>query len=424
MINFCFESINGGKNFVKSNDINTSGFDRFTSSPFFNRMNIICSRNLKYWNWIKSFSIEDKPERYIIPVGVNNDPSNWAGGNLWNRQDIPSFFNYINEIYLNDLRNKNAFLLIDSSLEGYHDDLVFNFLHNECDHFMIPPTQIIFVTGNSIIEERYRLWLYFNPKEENINVIPYSHFENDVFLQAQDMGNKIPKFDDQVKYKSNNEDKIKLYSFLNKKTREHRIWFYTLLHQQNMLDEGLVSMNNFVSHERTLSSTTMSKKLSDIVSMTTPKTIYNTPNQLFDNGFYVKRIHYQTTLDSWVSLISEARFEDSEGTVFLSEKIFKPIACHHPFIILGNRNSLVELKKLGYMTFEDYFDESYDNETDIKRMESIIKTIKDIQKIKNKLDWFKGMEKILKHNYDVIRYNTTEVSPPGFDKIKKIFYIN
>jgi hypothetical protein len=191
-----------------------------------------------------------------------------------------------------------------------------------------------------------------------------------------------------------------------------------------MLDEGLVSMNNFASHERTLSSTTMSKKLSDIVSMTTPKTIYNTPNQLFDNGFYVKRIHYQTTLDSWVSLISEARFEDSEGTVFLSEKIFKPIACQHPFIILGNRNSLVELKKLGYMTFENYFDESYDNETDIKRMESIIKTIKDIQKIKNKLDWFKGMEKILKHNYDVIRYNTTEVPPLGFDKIKKIFYIN
>ena len=45
---------------------------------------------------------------------------------------------------------------------------------------------------------------------------------------------------------------------------------------------------------------------------------------------------------------------------FITEKTFRPIACGHPFIVLGNNNILKTLHDLGFETFGSLWDESYD----------------------------------------------------------------
>ena len=103
---------------------------------------------------------------------------------------------------------------------------------------------------------------------------------------------------------------------------------------------------------------------------TLPSLIYGISNEIESPGFYINRVNHKVCDDSWISVISEARFEDEEGTVFLSEKVFKPIATHHPFIVMGNKHSLKEMKKLGYKTFSKWIDESYDNNPlDFERFE-------------------------------------------------------
>jgi len=47
-------------------------------------------------------------------------------------------------------------------------------------------------------------------------------------------------------------------------------------------------------------------------------------------------------------------------TVFVTEKTCKPLAYFHPFMALGAPGTLAFLKKLGYETFENIFDETYD----------------------------------------------------------------
>ena len=47
---------------------------------------------------------------------------------------------------------------------------------------------------------------------------------------------------------------------------------------------------------------------------------------------------------------------------FLTEKTFKPMAYGMPFMIFGNRNSLKRVRELGFKTFPEWFDESYDEE--------------------------------------------------------------
>jgi len=62
--------------------------------------------------------------------------------------------------------------------------------------------------------------------------------------------------------------------------------------------------------------------------------------------------------NSLVTVVTETHFVERD--VFLTEKIFKPIAAGHPFILLGSWRTLEILRKLGYRTDFDMFDDSYD----------------------------------------------------------------
>lgn len=429
-MNFVFEDLSTHRNFVENRETNGMGSNRFTIAPLYNRM--VCLRgfnrglNSKYKDHFWDFDIENRPKKYIIPIGVNNDPRMWAGGKFSSNEDVPSLFEFINEDYLNDLIHGDAYLLIDSSWEGYHQDWVFNFFHKECETRNIPINKIIYVTGNSIVEQRYQNWLKENPQEIQMNPLPYSHFENDVFFNSLKMlrNDDLPTFEQQIFYKETNLENIKLYNNLNKKSREHRIWFYSRLFDNNLLEKGLVSMNEIPVSERRYCGQFMEHEYAESFIKTLPSLIYGISNEIEDTGFYINRINHRVCDDSWISVISEARFEDEEGTVFLSEKVFKPIATHHPFIIVGNKHSLREMKKLGYKTFSEWIDESYDELDDLDRMDAIIKVLKDIDKIKNKLEWFKSMEKVLKHNYNILNRNVTKKYPYAFGKLLEICEFN
>lgn len=64
---------------------------------------------------------------------------------------------------------------------------------------------------------------------------------------------------------------------------------------------------------------------------------------------------------------------------WISEKIFKPIAYQHPFIVWGSAGTLGYLKEQGFETFDHVIDESYDtiiNHDD--RLQKIVLVIKNL----------------------------------------------
>jgi hypothetical protein len=423
-MNFVFEKLENSRNFVENWVKNNAGSDRFTVAPLYNRM--VCLRGLNnlYVETFREYPIEHRPDKYIIPIGVNNDPGMWAGGKYSSDTTIQSLFEFLNEIYLKDLREGNAYLLIDSSFEGYHCDWIFDFFHNECNGYGISPNQIFFVTGNSIVEERYKMWLEKNPQKVNMHPLPYSHFESDVYGEIRHLeweGNPLKTYEQHLDYKVQNVENIKLFNNLNKKTREHRVWFFSKLYQNNLLEKGLVSMNKFTPYERQYCDIEIDQNIFSEVQNILPCDLYGKSNETLDTGYYIRRIYEQPHLDSWVSVVSEAQYEDIQGTIFLSEKMFKPIACHHPFMVLGNKNSLYEMRKLGYETFSKWIDEEYDLLPDSQRMDAIIKSLNEFNKEKNKLSIFKDMEEVLKHNYNILKRNASEQPPYSANVIDKIF---
>ena len=98
------------------------------------------------------------------------------------------------------------------------------------------------------------------------------------------------------------------------------------------------------------------------------------------------------------SLVSETH--DSNDEIFMTEKIWKAILAEHVFIVHGNLNYIKKLQELGFKTFGDYFDESYDQEiVQKRRIEKIVTTCKTLLQS----DWHKiysETEAIRKHNLD------------------------
>lgn len=410
------------KNFINCDDINPSRVPRFGPSPVIHAANVYYATKINEGelnsNIIKFLPFNSNVDNYIISTSVNHSPDDWTGYN----PKVKSLFFYLNEKYLTDLRTGNALLLIDQSFEGYQTSWLWEWFHKECLEYEISPKSVIYVTGNLIADEVYEKWANERGITERLFVVGYPHFEIDVAMTALNKfknRDPLPNFNNHIEYKNNND--IKTYCCLNKRIREHRVWFYYYLSKSGLIPNGLVSMNTFDSQIWEWEGEKFD--MSDVNTMLNelPILVYNKPNDELDDSYYIKRFNPEICLDTYISVISEAQCGDSDETIFISEKTFKPIATHHPFIIMGNRYSIKKMKELGYKTFDEYVDQSYDDLPTHQRLQKIIETIKKIDNIKDKNEWFMKLQDDIEHNYNNLISKVTEKPPDAFIKVLEYY---
>jgi hypothetical protein len=85
--------------------------------------------------------------------------------------------------------------------------------------------------------------------------------------------------------------------------------------------------------------------------------------------------------ETYLSMVVESLVDcGSKYTkVFVTEKTFKPIAFHHPLIVYGNQHTLRFLKELGFATFDNLWNEEYDEISNgFRRRNAVIRTLKDV----------------------------------------------
>lgn len=141
--------------------------------------------------------------------------------------------------------------------------------------------------------------------------------------------------------------------------------------------------------------------------------IFSIPSLFLDQeDLHFNHCHtYASTFDlyrnTYFSVVTETNFfMEQEPALFLTEKIFKPIAHKHPFIVLGRPKTLSFLKDIGYKTFENIIDESYDTEQDdITRLMKILKEIKRLCELSESQleDFLAQARQICEHNYNVLK---------------------
>jgi hypothetical protein len=306
-------------------------------------------RNVKYTS-VK----EVGDSKYIYPVHISNSM-------YFNYHRNMGFLHVSNKVK-EDLRNKKAVMVFDQTTEGYsgiNDD--FSILQRWIDDSNIPPDSVYYITGNLIGRD------IASSQGAKYNVISKQVFE---------CWNTIDARVDAVNFSPTDEK----YLFLqyNRLVRPHRVLFILKLQEHGLIDNGLVSYNfesrkdehsikqhlNFIANDSNL----MERYLNLVNNGPSIIDVDTTPN-LANN---LVREHHERT---FISVVSETLV--SEKTLFLSEKIWKPILTGHPFIVLGSPGTLKYLRQLGFKTFSKWFDESYDDEIDLEvRMEKIIDLLK------------------------------------------------
>jgi hypothetical protein len=402
-MNFVFENLPALENFCSCPDVNPSSIRRFAPAP-------MAVTLLHRTQMAKEYSILNKVKPYIIATGVNHHPNDWAGSPLSNNNTRKNSLSFLHKKQLRDLQEGKAMILFDQTLEGYQTEWLWQYFHNECDQYHVDPRAVVYSSGNMLGREQYNKWCQDNNIAKQINVIPYTHFESDMKQQAEDMLLNLT-VDQHILHKTANADDVRDYNCLQKRLRSHRIWFYIKLFEADILKYGLVSMNKFPAVPTWLDGQSISGKVLEQSNQLLPLLVHGKNNNEHGDNYYIRRIQDKVFLDSWVSVVSEASFADSDQTIFLSEKIFKSIVCQHPFIVMGNKGSLKQLRKMGYKTFDGFIDESYDSLPTFERYDAIIESIKKIIAIEDKAAWYESMRGILIHNYETLQNNAKQINP-------------
>lgn len=107
-------------------------------------------------------------------------------------------------------------------------------------------------------------------------------------------------------------------------------------------------------------------------------------------------------MESFVNVVTETCFWESKH--HLTEKIFKPIVTKQPFLLLGCAGNLEYFRSYGFQTFNNWWDESYDDIQDpIDRIHAVNDIIAEICSYDNKKleSMLTEMEPILNHNYNL-----------------------
>jgi len=123
-------------------------------------------------------------------------------------------------------------------------------------------------------------------------------------------------------------------------------------------------------------------------------------------GWISHIIPYEIYNNTMVSLVTETVNLAVPDTFYISEKISKPLFLAQPFWTYGCQHYLARLRELGFQTFAEFWDESYDSISDQdQRARAMIDSYLEFQKLdrQQKIDIVKKTTRVTEHNRALIR---------------------
>lgn len=304
----------------------------------------------------------------------------------------------ISQNVVDRLRSKTCWLVLNNPYESFLQDQVLLQIHSYFHQYDIPISQVIYSTccpnAQDVYDEfclRYQLTAKLTCEFTPI----YS-------VNCRSLYTDIPYTD----YRIGGRDKD--FLCLNRKYRDHRLFLGLLMEAADLLDRCYFSMRD----ESFIESIGNKRQIQQLgISSKTINKLADRLPLILDTSDFDQINHSVTTEDlrpfydnSLVHIISETNF--FTNIIHQTEKSLKPIANLQPFIMLGSPYSLKYLQGMGYKTFGDFWDESYDNETDhnlrLLRIVEICKTIAQWSPA-HKVEFTKQVRDIVQYNYHLIQ---------------------
>lgn len=272
----------------------------------------------------------------------------------------------------------------------------------------------------------------FNAKKRNnteINFFPSTHFLDTISYQLNEIVTNDNghldlwdfKYNFQFKtiYDIDIENKSKHFlSYLRNCVRPHRRALAAYFEHYDLWDKNIISFLKVSWGDKDDICEYLPRFLKQAESKLNDRDIVEIDTQHleskmgFNTIFSSKWEHYQ---DTFLSVVSETCYE--QKSIYMSEKILKPIINLHPFIVFSTPYFLGKLHDLGFKTFAGFIDESYDDELNPQRR--LMKIFAELDKFRNKTNdelkyWWSDILPVLEHN----QKRLLELGQQKTDKIK------
>ena len=378
-----------------------------------NYVEIVNSKyNGKFWHWPNTFlylygntdeictsDINEikKDELYLYPISTKGDLYEFISDRQIKHKT--KFF-YISNSFKKLLKENDNFLIyIEHSMEGYFDSYILKNIYDLCVKNDIPFDKVLITNGSNSnqitlddFKEKYD-YVKNLPKLVTYNwQVPYKSQDMRVAMQLVDEQVGVEKSDI---FRSTiatidhlNNPKIKKALLLTRRLRMHRIVLLSLLFNDKTIQDTLysldMSLNFYPDFKQMLLNERENIEINieddyienvlngyDLMVKQNKKVVdYELTPYLSGFGNESKELYENT----FFSIVQETEFSIYQQCS--TEKIMQPIMHCHPFVVIGSPYSLKNLKRLGFKTFDKWWDESYDNEIDDwKRLKKVYEVI-------------------------------------------------
>lgn len=303
--------------------------------------------------------------------------------------------------------------------------------HNDTEYYYEPGSSGFF------LQNLYKIFAYLNIASEYVIIIHYSF---DIKKESAALARRYnvpamttlfcpyqwcPPPKEVLPFDLNQHKIKKTFMCLNGSPRSHRIFTLALMKKMKILDFGATSLWN----------TSTSNSQSKLTSINIPNTlnlcctqstnrindllILNKSQQQVMTKYYESIKPHQDLLLQGKPNDNHSRYQSDflQSTLwhvvtetvgdypysYISEKTWKVILTKRPFIILGGPGSLQHLKRLGFKTFDNWINESYENcKTFAHRCSSALNQLKSFCSLEPKQlqNIAENMQSILDYNFN------------------------
>ena len=212
------------------------------------------------------------------------------------------------------------------------------------------------------------------------------------------------------------KEKDKKFLSFNRVHREHRLKLVDRLIENNMLDSGYCSFDppdaetsfaNWITHLPDRFNNIKSNKSMFPLKLNITSDRPNPADLLPDDMKYFNNSYFSIVTESGFYNVEDdsklvLNYSSIHTNIFFTEKIFKPLLCMHPFVLLCFPGALARLRQMGYRTFSPFIDETYDTiENPDERFEALWKEItRLLQKTPEEwTQWQTNIKEIVEHNH-------------------------
>lgn len=356
----------------------------------------------------------NKGEKMIIPVTLDEPTAFLVEYNNL----------YIDDYILENIHKGNIIFMFTMHHEGHFDKLEhIQWLNGFGEFFKLNKTNLFFVNSNLASKELCEKYEQVANVSNKFTIIETPYFEhrpwfientNQNIYFKEDRIYHYSKFFEFIENNKRYKKESKFLSFnrrldahraitvaqlkVNEHTQEHIASLGAAYFDVRDADSFYQYLKNYHKLENLTNSYQVNKKIKELLNQLPIQVDADT-----DHINFAANLNADLHRKTFVNIVTESKF--GPGCVFFSEKIYKPMYCAQPFLLVGNPFSLKELKKQGYKTFDKWWDESYDEEVDfVKRLNKMEKVYEFIGK-KSYQELFEmtiEMEDVLIHNFNTL----------------------